>query len=332
MRHFTLLICLLIVCSGCRVNPRAEREIALLRAEILDLEDQYYALKSKCEAQGVDVDNGEIIYESYSGDSYCDDCDIVEPTIYDDAIAPTYPDEPVGSGTEGQELEFIEPEEGSSSRSSILRGNRNGSPSAVSFRDDSGRPEAGESASVKSIRINNQWSRGENLDGIPGDEGLALLVQPIDGLGNVVSSAGFMTVRVVESNSTSLSRQIGMWQFSPKEMQAFIVNEEFIEQGILLHLPWNNMVPTSSRINVFVRFTTGNQRNLDASTQISIEPPPSNYSPDDPLVAEWIENDERWIRVGDSKAIRRPNARRENRQSILPKKERVSAPGWRPVR
>lgn len=40
---FTLMIAI----CGCQANPAARREIALLKAEILDLEDQYYRLKSE---------------------------------------------------------------------------------------------------------------------------------------------------------------------------------------------------------------------------------------------------------------------------------------------
>jgi hypothetical protein len=46
---------------GCQTDPRARREIALLRSEIVALEDRYYALKSRCG----EVD-GEV-YEDGSG-------------------------------------------------------------------------------------------------------------------------------------------------------------------------------------------------------------------------------------------------------------------------
>ena len=40
---------ILIPCWGCSSGRHSQREMALLRAEILDLEDQYYALKARCE-------------------------------------------------------------------------------------------------------------------------------------------------------------------------------------------------------------------------------------------------------------------------------------------
>lgn len=47
-QNVAFLILLVSVVTGCRIDPNAEREIALLRSEILDLEDQYYTLRSRC--------------------------------------------------------------------------------------------------------------------------------------------------------------------------------------------------------------------------------------------------------------------------------------------
>jgi hypothetical protein len=45
-----LLICLSCLSLGCKTNPRFQREAALLRAEILDLEDRYFVAKSQRDA------------------------------------------------------------------------------------------------------------------------------------------------------------------------------------------------------------------------------------------------------------------------------------------
>jgi len=132
--------------AGCRVNPRAEREIALLRAEILDLEDQYYSLKSRCET-GSPVGVGQpVVYDQGSNfvtdqgfatnQGFADPYAYSNPVIYQNAPGPvqgtfqngsteivpfddpgfeTLPNEPVldqqdGSGTK---LESLPPAEGS---------------------------------------------------------------------------------------------------------------------------------------------------------------------------------------------------------------------------
>ena len=75
MRFVLLLIVGVLLSTGCRMNPRAEREIALLRAEILDLEDQYYSLKSRCEANGFLPGSGTQFRGMNVVDGECVDCD-----------------------------------------------------------------------------------------------------------------------------------------------------------------------------------------------------------------------------------------------------------------
>ena len=68
MRRELLIIGLCLVAVGCNADPRSRRETALLRAEILDLEDKYYLIKSERDAAVAQLNTfqtgGEIIYES----------------------------------------------------------------------------------------------------------------------------------------------------------------------------------------------------------------------------------------------------------------------------
>ena len=74
MRREFLIIGLCLVTIGCNADPRSRRETALLRAEILDLEDKYYLLKSERDLAVAELSTfqggfseGEIIYESAAG-------------------------------------------------------------------------------------------------------------------------------------------------------------------------------------------------------------------------------------------------------------------------
>ena len=51
---------------------------------------------------------------------------------------------------------------------------------------------------VASISINPSATRGEDLDGIPGDEGVVLLVQPRSDSGNVIQTTGDLTVSIID--------------------------------------------------------------------------------------------------------------------------------------
>ena len=81
--RFLLLTMFLLLAIGCNSDPRCRRETALLRAEILDLEDKYYLLKSENDSlmagQGI---SGETI-------SYPDS--IQSQPYYTDTGEPYYP-------------------------------------------------------------------------------------------------------------------------------------------------------------------------------------------------------------------------------------------------
>ena len=338
MRYLLILIFVCTLLTGCRVNPRAEREIALLRAEILDLEDQYYALKDRCEEKGVSTDSQ--YYDSEFVDGECIDC---EPgtIIYENPADATYDRAPTEVNP-SEELESIEPtiDDGTSSRLEILPHTGDVLPEKVSY--SGGNRSGNRQDIISSIAIDRNSSRGEDIDGIPGHEGLSLLIQPLDDYGNIHKIAGKLMVRISESKSENVERQIGLWQFTPRETESFFVRDEVPEQGILLHLPWDGLIPTERVLRVFVRYTTRDNRKLDTQFRIQVDPPGSAYSIEDPLVAGWVEKDDRWkdiefepaspssvARENDPRAVGREPAFRAKTPNT---EQRISAPGWRPVR
>ena len=69
MRREFLIIGLCLIAIGCNADPRGRRETALLRAEILDLEDKYYQIKYERDQAMSELSacQGGIICESPSG-------------------------------------------------------------------------------------------------------------------------------------------------------------------------------------------------------------------------------------------------------------------------
>ncbi len=360
-----LLVSLLL--SGCRINPQAEREIALLRAEILDLEDQYYSLQSRCQGSGFAVGprTSSGVYQQGLTGEMCENCTpatvgqgqpfqnsvIYEAApgapgvIYNDPNSFQYAD-PVFLDSEG--VESDPSIQGSDTRQQIdtdpdletlpavdePKTDQSYFPSTESQNSILREPAPGE---ISSIVINRYLSQGKDVDGRPGHEGLALLVQPIDATGSVKKVAGHLTIRVVEPTSQQVDRQIGLWKFTPQETATFFVKDELEQQGILLHLPWNGLIPLGRQLSVFVQFVTDDQRNVEASLSLPIEPPNPNYSAADPLVAGWIERDDRWVDIPF-------DPRQPSQQPVVTERSpafrvksatterRISTPQWRPVR
>ena len=329
-RKALLLTIGLILLCGCRVNPNAEREIALLRSEIVDLEDQYYALKSQRDTaivqlqdcQGSDFDGSQFQNLPVGQCINCDNGVIVNqsPVVYDSPII--YEDQgypfngqvingpvigngvsPIDLNTSDQIQSFDTGEPIIDSNSSLeevpavedtesrvpAESEGNGESTSILNR----RPNASQSA-VSTIRIHPRLSRGQDLDGAPGHEGLALLIQPSNRQGNVVDEIGQLTVQLTQADRLVSTRQIGFWRFTPEEIESFQVRQELPDQGILLHLPWSEILPTKNKVNVVVNFLTLENARYVSRLEIPIQPPARRYRLDDPLIADWIENDSSW--------------------------------------
>ena len=424
-----LLSCFAI---GCNSDPRCRRETALLRAEILDLEDKYYLLKSQHQNQLSQISNGTIQGEIYSdahgiadgqildgsivGQPYYTDTgeiysgqidgdiiydngsrlntaaptslsdypisvDNAHPSVLSSDMSPNRLTQPrINSPTsnnpmptdQGQGRSVIQPAnesqidtfedlrmpeledptdlEGSSNPSRRQPGQLTLDGPEFSVGYDN---RATESPIVTEVKINRDATRGHDVDGIPGDEGIDLLIQPKTADGSVEFLAGELTVSVIDPSQTAALQRIGLWKFLPEETELFFANDELGNQGILLHLPWDQSTPINSRLIVHVRFIAPDGRILKTSSELRVTPPTENYSVDDPLVAGWTKRDSRWIPNPALDAAERESdwVRSQNHNRIRvqtspfdlnpsPARTRIKAtpvktrskPRWRPVR
>lgn len=388
------LFCLLA--TGCNSDLRCRRETALLRAEYLDLEDKYYQLKSERDSVLSDLGGGPYYAESeiiYEGDVAYGDGLIYEGEVIFEGPAPsmetTVPaniaDESSGSSSVVQrpiaeapivapqsrgveslnEFEIKLPETGPESVQELPEPNRDdGNPQSRLMLNS---PES-EISSIQSARtnsditevvINRKLTRGHDVDGIPGDEGIDLLVQPRTSDGQIEYRSGELTVSVIDPAESPARQRIGLWKFLPSETELFFANDDRGSRGILLHLPWDQSTPIHERLMIHVRFVTADGREFKTSTELQINPPAPGYSANDPLVMGWTLQDSRWISAsttsqGAQNADWRPR-KSSNRDSMessiggptakpsiaqpfrrttpaIPAKAEIEKPQWRPIR
>ena len=486
MRFYLLTImCLLAI--GCNSDPNCRRETALLRSEILDLEDKYYLLKSERDAlaqsqgyveeqfyadsqpiqgspipidaqflghetysqpiydqpysegivyddglgydqgvayadgQGYYVDTGEpyygepvysqptyaataygdpdIVYENdsrfqgglpngfpgtfqgqivdgaiYGGQPTLAQPTLAEPTLAqptlaqsklklapDDSILPLYSGDEIGemesdSYIEDFDLEpGLDPQTNSQELDVLLE-----PPRDIDVGFDPGQNTNAQE--VTEIVINRLATHGHDIDGIPGDEGLDLLIQPRSSDGQVQLIPGELTVSVIDPTQSTDKQRIGLWKFVESETELFFANNELGSYGILLHLPWDQETPVSKKLTVHVRFIPSGGETFETAAEIRIDPPQPNYSPDDPMVTGWTRSDKRWntelgssvkrsrssgssgsdwIRRRDSsparaqvKTVIEPPRTQLPRRRIeaIPAKATINKPAWRPTR
>ena len=124
MRYWGLIFVALLA-IGCSAGPRAQREIALLRAEMVDLEDQYFMLKSRYRDEtGHDPEftpNAGHASESWSGrdsfveSDYCVECG----QIHDPQVQYDHPMTIEGSTQSNQFTDPAQNSEGPNQRNSL---------------------------------------------------------------------------------------------------------------------------------------------------------------------------------------------------------------------
>ena len=382
--------CSVLISLGCNADPRCRRETALMRAEILDIEDKYAALKSKYEStalllheytgQPIDqtlygatsnyhdvilseeiipggeiVTGGEIITGGgvITGGIHQPNIESYQPgTVIYGTPVQSYSDQPgividdLGPQLNAPQNTLIEPaglpvEQGLINES-INRGtpelrsvpqapsnphqdrlplpgdtsSRQGSDtedfqlnlpgtnrrtvparqaSATRNRSYADNPNAATHQSTPTeIIINRSMTSGQDVNDLPGDDGLNLLLQTKDAKGQIVLQGGELTVSLIDPKQR---QRIGFWRFLAGETELFFVDKNENTDGILLHLPWDESVPRRARLLVHVSFVTKDGRALTTSSDVLIKPPTADYSPEDPTVINWTQQDARW---GDS--------------------------------
>ncbi len=386
LRQLLIALCFgfLIISIGCNADPRCRRETALMRAEILDIEDKYAALKSKYEStalrlheytgEPIDqtlysstsnyhdvilneeiISDGEFITDGGVYSTHVDQTHIEsypsESVIYGDTPAYNYSPAP-GVIVESSSTHLnapqgvsIEPTQNSDlpsddQKSSVIESlegaipeplphsnpnpedlplpnnrqnktndfelklpsrNRRSTPAvqaSTTLRRGhvNTRNAATSRSTATEIIVNRSVTTGQDVNNSPGDEGLNLLLQTKDSSGQIVLQAGELTVSLIDPKQR---QRVGFWRFLPGETELFFVDEHKETDGILLHLPWDKSVPQRSRLLVHAQFVTADGRTLTTSSDVLIEPPTEEYSPEDPTVINWTQHDVRWGDGGD---------------------------------
>ncbi len=116
---------------------------------------------------------------------------------------------------------------------------------------------------VAQVRL-NQATRAANFDGVPGDDGMWVVVQPQNRAGLFVPKGAPLTVVLLDATTRS---HVGRWEFDAEAVEQAIARQNQIE-GIFLQVPWGTP-PRSENLHVFVRYETEDGRKLEADQPLS---------------------------------------------------------------
>jgi hypothetical protein len=125
---------------------------------------------------------------------------------------------------------------------------------------------------VAEIGFHPTICRGNNFDETPGDDGLYLVVTPLNAVGQVVNGLGTLTVVVEDSAILDNKGRIARWEFKPQELEEMLTPIG-ASQGFHLSLPWQDLKPNSPSVTVYLLYELNDGRSMVNNRVIHLRKP-----------------------------------------------------------
>ena len=165
---------------------------------------------------------------------------------------------------------------------------------------------------MSQIFIDPEYTYGRDFNNDGEQDGISILIQPLDEQGNVVATAADLVVSLIDPAEIGEKQRIGLWKYESYQAESFVSNQRG-RRGLVLELPWQRRVPANDRLLVFVRYTTPRGERLETSFDVRVDPPNTGYDSG----------------IGDNVANR---SDREFRSIPTTAGNPIEVPKWRPVR
>jgi len=133
-------------------------------------------------------------------------------------------------------------------------------------------PARADSAAVARITLNRTLTGGFDLGDPPGDDGLAVVVEPRDARGKLVPAAGPISVALVDPGLAQSAARVAQWDLTAGQVAA-LYRRIPEGEGFFLRLAWPSARPVHSRLHLFVRYTTRDGRQLEARRELDVALP-----------------------------------------------------------
>ena len=124
---------------------------------------------------------------------------------------------------------------------------------------------------VSQLLIDSRQTHGVNLDRTTGDDGLHIVLQPVNAEGQMVLAPGKVTVVLLDPNKQGEAARVGKWEFDADFVRYQLHTAK--RRHIALDIPWAEIRPDSSQLSLFVRYESPEGRSIDANEQVQIHLP-----------------------------------------------------------
>jgi hypothetical protein len=122
------------------------------------------------------------------------------------------------------------------------------------------------------ITLNRALTGGYSHDARFGDAGVSVLIEPRDAHGRLVPAAGPVSVVVLDRGRSGDAARVARWDFTAEQISTLYRKTPYGE-GIYLEMPWPGSPPERGHLHLFVRYTTQDGRNLEASCELDVALP-----------------------------------------------------------
>jgi hypothetical protein len=114
---------------------------------------------------------------------------------------------------------------------------------------------------------------GTDDDGVPGDDGLQVVIEPRDGDGHAIKAGGVLYVEAVEITPEGLKAPLSTWELSPDQLRR-TWRSGLLSSGYHVALPWKAW-PSSEKVRVVARLTLDDGRAFEADRDVTIRLTPA---------------------------------------------------------
>ena len=142
---------------------------------------------------------------------------------------------------------------------------------------------------VVAIDLNARRTGGIELDGMPGDDGISVLIEPRNAAGQFVAKSAAISIVLLDPLQRDEQARFARWDFDLSAAQR-MMQTQGSDRGLHVQVPWTDAPPTTDRLHLFVRYSTEDGRVLESDREIVLRLPG--------LVAD------RWTPRADSSAPR----------------------------
>jgi hypothetical protein len=122
---------------------------------------------------------------------------------------------------------------------------------------------------VEDVVVHQSHTRGVNTNREPGDDAIALLVQPRNRANQVIEDWERISVVMIDPALPGEQARVARWELTPEKSKPWLLDAR-PAAGVKFLLPWPDGPPLNNRMKLFVRYHTKDNRKLIAESDMHI--------------------------------------------------------------